>query len=59
MFQGYDIYKHYDRTLTKLTVLGMQSIPAITKSTHLCAGSGTSVVSSLTVPVYKHMVSAD
>lgn len=52
--RGYDLYQHFDRILTKQTLLVFDSLPITIKSAHFCTGSGKSVV-SLVLPVLKHM----
>jgi len=51
---GFDLYKHYDRTMTK-TVLAIYAVfPGELKALHVFTGSGRSVA-DLILPMYKHM----
>ena len=55
-FKGYDLYKHYDRILTKQSsVLMFECMPIKIKAEHLLTGSPNGVM-SLVLPVRKHIV---
>lgn len=54
--QGYDLYKHYDRILSRHITLAVHTAPVAIKATHIASGTGSSVVNSLVLPVIKHMV---
>jgi hypothetical protein len=57
LLQGYDLYKHFDRILTKqLTILIHDCMPCNIKATHALAGSANGVM-SLVMPVLKAIIS--
>jgi hypothetical protein len=53
--QGFDIYKHFDRILTKNMMMLAECLPVKVKAAHVCTGSGKAVF-ELVNPVLKHMV---
>ena len=57
--QGYDLYKHFDRLLTKQSsVITIECMPIKMKAEHLLAGSANGVM-SLVLPVMKHVVAKE
>jgi hypothetical protein len=57
--QGYDLYKHFDRLLTKQSsVLTIECMPIKMRAEHLLAGSANGVM-SLVLPVMKHVVAKE
>jgi hypothetical protein len=55
LLQGFDIYKHFDRMLTKNVMMLMECLPVKIKAAHACLGSGK-VVFELVHPVLKQIV---
>jgi hypothetical protein len=54
LLQGYDLYKHFDRILSKNAIQIMNCMPARPRAVHICTGSGKSVM-ELVLPVLKQM----
>lgn len=55
-YRGCDLYKHFDRIMTKKSVWITNCMPVRTRAVHICTGSGASVTRDLILPVLKHMV---
>lgn len=52
-YRGFDLYKHFDRIMTKKLLWCVKSIPVPLMATHCCTGSGASVAGDLVLPVVK------
>ncbi len=55
VLQGYDLYQHFDRIMSKKMSQIVSCVPAKLKGMHGCTGSGKSVL-GLVLPVMKHVV---
>ena len=53
--QGYDLYKHFDRIMTKKWFWTVKAQPVVVKGVHFVKGPGSSV-SDIVLPVIKKMV---
>jgi hypothetical protein len=52
--QGYNLYKHFERLLTRNNFLSLSSAPVKVRALHMCTGSGKGVM-DLVLPVLKQM----
>jgi len=52
---GYDIYRHFDRILSKRMVSISQCMPMSVRAIHTCYGSGRTVL-EIVLPVIKHIL---
>jgi hypothetical protein len=59
LLQGFDVYKHFDRILTKKMILLKTCMPAKIKAVHVCLTESGKCIYEFVAPVLKYIVGQD